>query len=371
MARSLGIKLDPIGYVDLSTIVVISSIYSIEFIALCYQFWNRKYPPLKVKNIPLMVSLFVFAILWFLGDIFTGGLVHLYPSPLLRSCKATIIWFRACLGAYSVTSMFTLRIYSLYRVFYLNKPFKGKVVYVSFAATFASIILFAIISTFVPSKLTTRYEKTLDMCFTTTHYIVAVLVVIWSIWLFAGYMSWKMRNIAFNFNEKVEMLSVFILLFIVSTMNTVCLLVIRIYPAYLAWRTSLLYVNHACASIGYWIIMWEPTYQCLFHRNEYLQYWIEIFNEEYDDGGDANEHICTSYSTNHVNDTKDKLMESGNVKGKMTMNDSTLVEQTVYESPSHSKTPNESTYRNMDTSNNTCYIPETVSELCLTKAIKH
>ncbi|KAJ2595843.1 hypothetical protein GGF39_003678 [Coemansia sp. RSA 1721] len=45
------------------------------------------------------------------------------------------------------------------------------------------------------------------------------------------------------------------------------------------WRTGLLYVNHVGASVGYWVVMWEPTFNCMFNREEYLQYWVEALKE--------------------------------------------------------------------------------------------
>ncbi|KAJ2654434.1 hypothetical protein IWW48_006109, partial [Coemansia sp. RSA 1200] len=67
---------------------------------------------------------------------------------------------------------------------------------------------------------------------------------------------------------------------ILSVINTVCLLVVHIYPASLGWRTALAYCNHIGASTGYWIVMWEPTYNCLFYREDYLAYWVSILKEE-------------------------------------------------------------------------------------------
>ncbi|KAJ1741659.1 hypothetical protein LPJ78_002102 [Coemansia sp. RSA 989] len=302
VAAFLGIKLDPIGYVDLSTIVVLSVMYGVEFIALCYQLYNRDYLPLKAKNVPIMFSLYFGAISWLMGDIFTGGLVHLGQSPILRNCKFTIIWLRVCIGAYYVTSIFALRCYSLYIVFYKGKAFKGKVAITSLGIAIVSIALFGIISMLMPTRMVTHYEEILDMCYIDRYYIVAVLLVIWSIWIYTAIMNWRMRKIPFCFNERVEMFTSFIILLVVSLMNSIALLVINVYPASRGWRNALLYTNHVGASIGYWVVMWEPTYGCLFHREEYLQYWINILKEdqmerEYD------------YSTNINNETTLNLVD--------------------------------------------------------------
>ncbi|KAJ2439349.1 hypothetical protein GGF42_007984 [Coemansia sp. RSA 2424] len=280
LASMAGIKLDPIGYVDLSTIIVVGTVYAIQLVALCYQLYNRNYPPLGVKNVPLMASLYFGGVAWFLGDLFTGGIVHLSQSPVLRNCKFSLIWLRACLGSYYVASMFSLRCYSLYHVFYKGKAFKGMVVYLSVGLTIFSILMFGVISTVVPTHLTTFYEPLIDMCNTNRNYIIAVVVVVWSIASFTAFMSWRMRNVAFCFNERIEIFTSFVMLIIVGTLNTVCLLGINVYPASLGWRTGLLYANHAGISIGYWVIMGEATYNCMFDREAYLQYWIDTLKED-------------------------------------------------------------------------------------------
>ncbi|KAJ1899892.1 hypothetical protein LPJ66_001835 [Kickxella alabastrina] len=280
MAAFLGVHLDPIGYVDLSTIMVLSTMYLVEFLALCYQIQHRNYPPLKVKNIYVMTLLYLGGVTWLVGDIFTGGLVHLGQSPVLRTCKLTVIWFRVCFGAYYVTSIFALRCYSLYHIFHKGIAFKGKVSIISIGLTVSSIIIFGIISTLVPTRLTTSYEELLDICYTTMPYIVSVLLVIWSIWTYTAVMSWRMRNISFCFNERRELLVSFLIMFAVSILNTICLLIVPIYMMSLGWRTSLLYVNHLSASTVYWVVMWEPTYNCIFHHDEYLEYWISILKED-------------------------------------------------------------------------------------------
>ncbi|KAI8319589.1 hypothetical protein GQ54DRAFT_279181 [Martensiomyces pterosporus] len=302
-AASLEMKVDPISHVDMSTIIVVSLVYAVQSAGFCFQFWNRHYPPLKAKNIPLMLSLSFGQVMWFLGDIFTGGLVHLDGSPFLRNCKLTLIWFRACLGAYMVTSLFALRCYSLYCVFHKGKPYKGKVVYTSFGIAIGSLAFFGMVSTLVPGHLTTHYEVIVDMCFTSRGYITVVLIVIWSIWVYTAVMYWKLRNISFCFNERAEIVAYFVLLLVVNILNTVCLLVIRVYPAHSAWRNSLVYINHVCASVGYWAIMWEPTYQCAFHRAEYLQHWIKTLAE-----GDMEKQY--SYITNPPDEATQNLMQS-------------------------------------------------------------
>ncbi|KAJ2478388.1 hypothetical protein IWW56_003752 [Coemansia sp. RSA 2131] len=302
VAAFLGIHLDPIGYVDLSTIIVLGTMYFVEFIALCYQLRNRDYLPLRVKNVPVMCSLYVGGVSWLLGDIFTSGLVHLGHSAVLSSCKFTVIWLRICIGAYYVTSIFALRCYSLYYVFCKGKAFKGRIMLVSLGVAGLSIVAFGVISMFLPTRMTVEYEEILDMCNYNRTYVLCVLVVIWTIWAYTAVMSWKMRKIPFCFNERVEIFTSFGILLVVSLLNSVCLLVISIYPASLGWRTALLYTNHVGASVGYWVVMWEPTYACLFHRDEYLQYWINILKE------DQMEREY-EYSTNMNTDTTLNLIE--------------------------------------------------------------
>ncbi|KAJ2790929.1 hypothetical protein H4R21_006412, partial [Coemansia helicoidea] len=280
IASFLGLHLDPVSHVDMSTIIVLSLMYLIEFVALCYQLRNRNYMPLKVKNVPIMFSLFFGAVGWLAGDILSGGLVHLRPSPVLQNCTFTVIWLRVCIGAYYVTSVFALRCFSLYYVFYTGKAYKGKVVLITFGVVVVSILLFGLISTVIPSSMTIQYNDILDMCYYDKGYVAAVIVIIWCIWLYTAYMNWRMRNIAFCFNERAEIVTLFAIMLMVVVMNTLCLFAVNVYPASLGWRTALLYVNHVGASTGYWIVMFEPTYNCLFNREEYLRYWIAILKED-------------------------------------------------------------------------------------------
>ncbi|KAJ2785679.1 hypothetical protein H4R18_000370 [Coemansia javaensis] len=281
VAKFLGINITPIGYVDLSTIIVLSTMYLVEFVALCYQLRNRDYLPLKVKNVPVMFSLYFGGVGWMLGDMFTGGLVHLRQSALLRNCAFTVICLRICIGAYYVTSVFALRCFSLYHVFYKGKAFKGKIVLLSFGVTILSIVLFGVISAVLPPNLTVRYEDILDLCYYNKGYAGTVVIIIWSTWLYTCYMNWRLRKVAFCFNERVEIASIFVITLVIVTMNTVCLFVVNVYAASLAWRTALIYTNHVGASTIYWIVMFEPTYNCMFNREEYLQYWINILKEDH------------------------------------------------------------------------------------------
>ncbi|KAJ2772128.1 hypothetical protein IWQ56_001517, partial [Coemansia nantahalensis] len=158
--------------------------------------------------------------------------------------------------------------------------YKGKVVLITFGVVVVSILLFGLISTVIPSSMTIQYNDILDMCYYDKGYVAAVIVIIWCIWLYTAYMNWRMRNIAFCFNERAEIVTLFAIMLMVVVMNTLCLFAVNVYPASLGWRTALLYVNHVGASTGYWIVMFEPTYNCLFNREEYLRYWIAILKED-------------------------------------------------------------------------------------------
>ncbi|KAJ2487098.1 hypothetical protein EV174_000709, partial [Coemansia sp. RSA 2320] len=309
-----GIHLDPIGYVDLSTIIVLSTMYFIELIALCYQVYNRRYPPLRVKNVPLMCSLYVGAVIWFVGDISTGGLIHISQTAALRNCKLTLIWLRACLGSYFVTAMFSLRCFSLYYVFCRGKAFTGRVVYLSLSVTVLALLLFGTIATVVPSELTTHYVEIFEICDANRNFIIAMLLICWLIMAFTAVMSWRMRNIPFSFNERMEVFASFVLLIVVSTLNTVCLLAINVYPASLGWRTALVYANHVGASVAYWIIMGEATYNCIFNREKYLQYWIGTLRED----GTKQQY---QYVSDHNNEATLNLVEHSQPTATVSGND--------------------------------------------------
>ncbi|KAJ1952830.1 hypothetical protein EC988_003341 [Linderina pennispora] len=93
-------------------------------------------------------------------------------------------------------------------------------------------------------------------------------------------MTWRLRKIPFSFNEFREVVSALIIIGVVIIVNSLALFSVKIYPVSAAWRNSLVYIDHACANMAFWTIMWEPFYQCLMHREEYLQYWIDTLVDD-------------------------------------------------------------------------------------------
>ncbi|ORX64249.1 hypothetical protein DL89DRAFT_41852 [Linderina pennispora] len=116
-AALFNVSLDPVSHTDMSTIIEISVVYALDLFALIYLLIHRSYPLINAKSACSIITLCMTVVVWSVGGISTGGMVHLYTNGILRSCKLTLLWFRLGLGATYIATIFSVRSYSLYRVF--------------------------------------------------------------------------------------------------------------------------------------------------------------------------------------------------------------------------------------------------------------
>ncbi|ORX66386.1 hypothetical protein DL89DRAFT_270295 [Linderina pennispora] len=280
IAAFLDMKLDPISYVDMSTIIVVATVYIVDLFAIIFLIVNRNYPPIKSKGVVIMCSLYISGVLWFVGDIITSGMVHLYVNKALMACKVTVIWFRLGFGTTYIATIFSVRCYALHRVFCKQQPFKGVLMWSFIALALGWVVLYAAVSSALPASMTTYYEDTLDICTANKTYVAVSIGMICCFYLYVAWMTWRLRKIPFSFNEFREVVSALIIIGVVIIVNSLALFSVKIYPVSAAWRNSLVYIDHACANMAFWTIMWEPFYQCIMHREEYLQYWIDTLVDD-------------------------------------------------------------------------------------------
>ncbi|ORX69448.1 hypothetical protein DL89DRAFT_267669 [Linderina pennispora] len=348
IAAFLDVKLDPISHVDLSTIIVVSIVYMLDLFAFIYLFLNRNYPPIKAKSVYIMISLYAAAVLWFVGDIVTSGLVHLYTSNVLMACKMYFIWFRASFGTTYIATIFSVRTYALHRVFCQDKPFKGKLVWVCPALAVGWVLLLAVVSSLLPERMTTYYEDTLDLCYANTRYAAFVIGMICCFYSYIVLITWRLRKIPFSFNEFREVVTALVIIGVIIIVNSLAIFSVRIYPASAAWRNSLVYIDHTCANIAFWTIMWEPFYQCIMHREEYLQYWVDTLMED----GMEDAYNLTNRFPNETKRLVDGTEQDTAVESRKDLHD----------------------YGNAPSGNvadGTYCLPATLSELCLAKKLSH
>ncbi|KAJ2495373.1 hypothetical protein IWW47_004100 [Coemansia sp. RSA 2052] len=277
--KSMGMVLDPRQAADLIMVIVITVAYSIQFLAVLFMLWNRKYPPIKAKSPWNMSLIFVASIFWFIGIIQINGHAPLKGTPLTQ-CKAVGIWLFYLMGTCPVSGLIALRSYGLYQVFYRNRPYRGIPLYASAGLLVGVLLTFGIVTQAVPDDISIYYIELVDSCGCTLGFQVAVYVLIWILWLAVAILSWRIRNIRSSFNESREISITCIIVFGVLTFMTALTYAKPTYPLNLTARILASSLNHLSAMSIWWVPMAVPLYKCLIDREAYLKQWIHKLRQD-------------------------------------------------------------------------------------------
>ncbi|KAJ2723968.1 hypothetical protein H4S00_002372 [Coemansia sp. D1744] len=279
MAQSQGYRLDPRGKADWIMIIIITCVYSINVVAVLFMLWNRKYPPLKCKSPVLMACMMVAGILWFVGDIQANGHVPLEHTPL-RNCKAFGVWVRILLGVCTLSTLIAMRSYGLFRVFCKNQPFRGRGLYVPYAAYCLCMLVYGIVSQVVSPSLTIHYLLHVDICYYETGFKASMFAIIWVTWLIVGILSWRIRHIKSSFNEAREMLIACTAVFVVLIFTTVMHYAVPLFPLNVRLRVLTTSFDHLATNVFWWSIMAVPIVSCLVRRDAYLEEWMDKLRQD-------------------------------------------------------------------------------------------
>ncbi|KAJ2846836.1 hypothetical protein IWW36_004156 [Coemansia brasiliensis] len=295
-----GITIDPIGYGDMAMLVFWSFILAMGLVATIFMWINRRYAPLKAKNIPLMTGIYLHSVFFFLGDLSLCGLVHV-RGPFFANCTLMLIWFRSMFGNFALGSLLAIRSYKLYRVFCRNKPIHGYRRCIPYILFLAIIMTVGIISTAVPRRMSVEYLEGVEFCIVNQHLVTTYCTILWCIWAVYMVMVWLLRNIRSSFNEFREMAISLLLLVGCTIFNQVLLYTEPRLPTSLRWRLALISVDQTTANYIWWLIMFKPLYNCLFRHDKYLTEWkdkmtFDGLREQYGVG-----IMDTEMSTQHSN----------------------------------------------------------------------
>ncbi|KAJ2900331.1 hypothetical protein IWW38_000590 [Coemansia aciculifera] len=271
--KSLDMDLDPRQAADLIMVIVIACVYFVQFLAVLYMLWNRKYPPIKAKNSWVMTFVFVASILWFVGDLQVNGHAPLKGTPLTE-CKVIGVWLHILMGIITVGSLIALRSYSLYQVFCRNRPYVGIPFYASVGLLVGTLLTFGIVAVALSPLSSVYYIDALDMCGYASGFQVAVFVLVWGLWLVVAVLSWCIRNIKSSFNESREITITCVIVFAVLIYMTVLSFRVTTYPLNVKERVLTTSLNHFAAAVIWWLPMAVPLYNCLANRDKYLKAWI-------------------------------------------------------------------------------------------------
>ncbi|KAJ1938297.1 hypothetical protein GGF37_004864 [Kickxella alabastrina] len=337
-AEGMPLPLDPRGKADLIMLIIISTVYSFDFLAVVYMVWNRKYAPIKSKNVIIMVLIMLVSAVWFVGDLQSNGHLPLAGTHLM-DCKAFGLWMRVILGACGMCSLIALRAHGLYRVFYLYKSYNGLGLYMPFIIYWVCALIVGLISQFMKPEITTQYIELLDICDYNTSFQAVLYSFLWITLLIVIFAHWRIRKIKSSFNEGREMMVTCTIMFIVLLYSTTMNYVLSKYPLNLSQRLTITYMNHFATNSLWWLIMGKPLFKCLFDRQRYLDQWIyklrkDGFQKEYEiDAGTA--ILNKQKSTLRASFTGNK--EGGsfyNIDGNMYNGNGTVSKDNAYSAPS-------------------------------------
>ncbi|KAJ2058242.1 hypothetical protein GGI17_005156 [Coemansia sp. S146] len=272
LAQLAGIKLDPIGHADLAVVATLGTVYFIDFIAVSFLLWNRKYAPLKSKYPILMSCCLLAMFIWFLGDLVLKSHVHV-RGVVLSSCMFFCVWMRVMFGCFMVSGLITIRSYALFCIFRKNCAYRGQYVYWSWGAVGALALVFVLVTYIMPRDHTVHYIPLIQMCNMGYTYRAIVQSLLWVTWIVNAIINYRLRNITSSFNESREMGVACISVFLLLTFNTVILYAYPMYPTRTSLRVTETLLSHTLANFLWWFIMYESIFNCAFRRKQYLARW--------------------------------------------------------------------------------------------------
>ncbi|KAJ1800216.1 hypothetical protein LPJ59_001255 [Coemansia sp. RSA 2399] len=272
VAEFLGIKLDPIGHADLAVVVILSIVYFVDILSVCFLLWNRNFPPLKSKYPILMSSCMLALFVWFLGDLVLKSHVHVRGKQL-SDCMLFCVWMRVLFGNFMVSALITIRSYALYCIFRKNRAYRGMRLYVSVGVVVVVAVTFILVTYLLPRSETVEYIELIQMCNMSYMYRALVQGLLWLTWIGFAIINFRLRNITSSFNESLEMGVACACVFIMLTFNTIILYTHPLYPTSVVLRVTETVTSHVIANFLWWFIMYSSMYNCAFRRQTYLAEW--------------------------------------------------------------------------------------------------
>ncbi|KAJ2777516.1 hypothetical protein H4R18_005120 [Coemansia javaensis] len=271
-AALAGLRLDPRGAADAALVVALAAVYGVTLAAAIYALCNRNYPPIRCKAPVLMACIPVAGTVWLAGDTQANGHVPLRGTAL-ENCKAFGLWMRIVFGALTVSALWAARVYGIYRVFALKRPFDGRGLRVAAGAYLAGLLVFGAVVQATAAHKTLFYLDEADICAVSRGLLAAVFAVIWANFAAVFVLSWLVRNVRSAFNEAREMAVACLVVLVVLVCETVMHYASPHYPLTARCRLFVTYACHIGTAVYWWLLMAEPLVNCAFRRERYLARW--------------------------------------------------------------------------------------------------
>ncbi|KAJ1958389.1 hypothetical protein GGI12_004748 [Dipsacomyces acuminosporus] len=120
-----------------------------------------------------------------------------------------------------------------------------------------------------------QYNPKIEMCHYnnrfkwTCFYFTIVFTVVYTIYIIL------IRNIQSSFNELREAIIVYIAGTSMVLIIVIMHLIVDKYPLHRATRISSAAIDTVFIITPMWLLLTKPVYMCLFHRDEYLEKWVQ------------------------------------------------------------------------------------------------
>ncbi|KAJ2796635.1 hypothetical protein H4R20_005466, partial [Coemansia guatemalensis] len=269
-ASNLGISLDPVNALDTATIAVGSVFFVLTSVLLGYAWLNRRYQPIRAKNLPQTSLMLFCGVLWFVGDIGANG--HVTTTGVWANCRLWHLWFRF-MFAFLFSSCVLARVLALYWLLVRRKKLGGWQALVPFAASVLCIVVFCLVGQLVSPDVTVRYEADAALCLKASVYRACGLALQWGMWALVIVFMWLVRNIQSSFNEVLESLLIVLTMLVTLLQTTVNDAKYNPLSAHRAARVASTWMDFINANIIVWIILAYPVYQSMFNRKRYSINW--------------------------------------------------------------------------------------------------
>ncbi|KAJ1799001.1 hypothetical protein LPJ59_002129 [Coemansia sp. RSA 2399] len=290
----LNMHVDPVGSADTAVIAVGSALFGITFLFIATAWLRREFRPIRAKNLPMVTTLFITGLLWFVGDIPTNG--HVLLNGVFSNCKEWNAWVHV-LFSFWYTTVLVIRCFALDRVFNQNKPTRGIAYYAPSAILILFYLGYSIATQVMPDKLTVGYNSDLGICVMTNGYQYVTVGVMWVNWLVFIIMMVRLRNIPQSFNEIYESLLICALGVAGMVKTSVIHFTQPAYPLILGYRVAETIGDVIICNGVILVIIGYPVIRSLVRSEEYESKWIMRLRT------DGLEDAYATSITTHINGT--------------------------------------------------------------------
>ncbi|KAI8319587.1 hypothetical protein GQ54DRAFT_335451 [Martensiomyces pterosporus] len=273
-----SVHIDKFSGWDLFALIFGAVLVGLNTLLVLYAVYWRKYPPLRAKNIKLIVALYVPMTLWYFGTIGTNLNIRLLVFK--DSCIVFASWLRVLLGTFLYIHVHILRLYLYIRIFTKMKRITIWCYVVPTVIYLAIIFGFGIPTTVLKNSLSIEYLPVLGVCTYGTAFKEMTFAIIWLGWFGVLLATFLARHINTSFNEFREMLAVTIISSVVIIYISVVHHIVNNYIIFTWVRVTTTVLEHIASQSSLFILLGAPIYNCMFHHDEYKRRFYEKLHLE-------------------------------------------------------------------------------------------